>query len=246
MTDPSQAPPASYEDADLTTPRPPRQGGPAEFPRSRDARDPYGAGSAVTADPMAVPRPAPPRWRFWTGLGCVGLVIVLVVGVGGWATVSHLQRPAPTAQATSGTGTFEDPYVIGADLATVRADGGSAELQLGTPDWDAYPEMEKLDRGLEEPASGQSYMTVPLTITYRGKQRVSPNSAFDLSYVPESGNAIDRSWMITPRMGSFGDMGDGMTQTIDVPFVVSTADARSGRFRVSSLGEEDVQWFRAA
>lgn len=244
--DPASAPDARYEHEAPAAPQglapAPGQGGPAWQGTASRNGDPYGSGSAVTADHRADPRGRPLSRGFLAGLLAVCLVIVLGVGIGGWAGASHFLRE----EEVPPDGTHAHPYVVGTEAVTVKTSLGTASIELGTPDWDAYPELHKASRTTDEAPDGEVYILIPVKVTNTGAGRITGGSVAEIEYQTESGEEFPQKWVTVPRSAGYGEMTENMSQEFDMAFLVPAEGVESGRFRVTGALEEETFWFRAA
>lgn len=202
--------------------------------------DPYGAGSAVTADQRAAPRRAPLSRGFLAGLVTVCLVIVLGVGVGGWAAASHFVK----AEEVPPDGSHAHPYPLGGEPVTVKTGSGTASIALGTPNWNAWTVLREASRSTDEAPEGQVYVLVPVTVTNTGAGRITAGSVADIEYQTESGEEFPQKWVTTPRPAGYGEMSENMSQEFDLAFLVPAEDVEAGRFRITGAIDEEVWWLR--
>ncbi|MFQ6484614.1 hypothetical protein [Brachybacterium epidermidis] len=133
-------------------------------------------------------------------------------------------------------GTREAPFASGETFTLPDGEGGEVDVSFGAVNWDATAEIKEENQFNEDPGEGEVHIMVPVTVTYRGSDSVSPSFLLNINYVAESGNSYRSAALVVPN-GTLdqGDLYDGGSAEFNVPFTIPTDAVQKGAFNVSVL-----------
>lgn len=147
------------------------------------------------------------------------------------ATTEEETTEEATSEEAASAASSGGQYAIG-ETFTIGADGTTVDVTVGEVDWDAteavvaVPNMEN-----PEPAAGNRYITVPLTLTYHGAEESVGGLLVLPSYVSGTGAEIQVATAIAPDYeGYVATVEDGDTVSFEVVFEIPDADAETGHF----------------
>src|SRR5699024_7802166 len=80
------------------------------------------------------------------------------------------EEPAEEEPAASGEGegSREDPFAANQPFTLDDGEGGEIEVTFGNVDWDATEAIMDANQFNDEPGDGETYILVPVTVTYSG------------------------------------------------------------------------------
>lgn len=143
---------------------------------------------------------------------------------------------ATTAASGDGKGTQDAPYALGETFTVEDGEGGTFDISLGEVNWDATDEVMGFYDGNEQPSDDETYVLVPITVTYHGDDSAEPGLMTIASYVSNAGNSYDEpgayvenSWL------NIGTLRDGGTATWDLAFIVPKDQVQDGYFTVRPM-----------
>ena len=88
----------------------------------------------------------------------------------------------------------------------------------------------------DEPGDGETYILVPVTVTYSGSESVSPSFLLSVSYVAGTGNSYREASAVAPNDSIHtNEIYDGGTEEFDLPFLIPEEAVEDGSFTVSAL-----------
>lgn len=135
-----------------------------------------------------------------------------------------------------GEGARDNPYAAGEPFTLDDGEGGEIEVTLDEVDWDATDAIMEANQFNDEPEDDETYIMVPVTVSYSGPDSVSPSFTLSVSYVAGSGNSYRMDSAVTPRPAiDTNDIYDGGSEEFDMPFLVPEDDVEDGAFTVSAL-----------
>jgi hypothetical protein len=183
-----------------------------------------GLSSPSYGGPIAAPPKKTRVWPFLVGGGCCLLVVILVVVV---ALVGFLNLGSDDTGGTDtgGTaGTREDPYPVGTTVELANYDEGTIEVVLGETNWEPGAAELGDDYSYLEPDAGNTWIIVPVTMTYHGEGSVSPLTDVQLQYVTTEGRGFDQEifFMGENSASDKEDVYDGASVDFDVLLQIST------------------------
>lgn len=214
------------------------------------------------------------RWWLWTCLGCAILAVLALVGLGGCVVLggalssndhdtsspttssptggpttsdaapsTDSTQPQPAAQG--GAGSKDNPFPINGGPATLdTSDGGTIDLSLGTPNWDAWDEIRKANSFNDAPPDGQVYVLVPVTVTYHGSGSATPWVETRIRFSADNGQIYDTAPVVTPHDSiQVPDLTDGGSTQFDVAIAVPADQVQKGKFIVEPLLNMNDQTF---
>ncbi|MGP5056833.1 hypothetical protein ACTXJ3_17355 [Brachybacterium paraconglomeratum] len=144
------------------------------------------------------------------------------------ATTEEATSEEATSAASSG-----GQHAIG-ETFTVGAEGTTVDVTVGEVNWDATEEVVGMAYAENpEPAAGNRYITVPLTMTYHGAEETVGGLLVIPTYVSGSGAEIETSSALAPEYEGFiATVNDGDTVSYEVVFEIPDAEAESGHFAI--------------
>ena len=138
--------------------------------------------------------------------------------------------------AADGGGTKDSPYALGETFTIEDADGGTLDVTLGEVDWDATDAVMEANEFNTEPEDGETYILVPIEVTYHGDDSFEPGFSLSVEYVSDKGNSYSAAGAITPD--SWIDVGtvyDGGTAAWSDGILIPQDQVDSGSFTVQAL-----------
>lgn len=136
----------------------------------------------------------------------------------------------------SALGTRENPIPVGQAVTLKDTEGGELDVTFGNVNWDATALIKETNQFNEDPGEGEVHIMVPVTVTYRGSGSVDPGWTVSTTFVGGNGNSYSEAALVVPD-GPFeqGEIFDGATAEMNVPFTIPADQARTGAFQVSIL-----------
>jgi len=155
--------------------------------------------------------PRPNRTPIFVAVGCCALlaVVALVAAIiGGVVLLNRGDDPEPTGgpstsaqgeptsaegepteEGTTPEGTSEAAPPSGQASAPVElaTEGGTVTATFGPVDWDANAEVAEANQFNEPPPSGQTYILVPVSLTYAGSGEFDPYIDTTITYIGPDG-----------------------------------------------------------
>jgi hypothetical protein len=148
-----------------------------------------------------------------------------------------------------GKGTKDAPYALGDTFTLDDGTEGSLDVSLGEVNWAATDAVMEANQFNEEPGEGETYILVPVTMTYHGDETAEPGFSVSVDYVSESGNTFSDEGTITPNSWiDVGTLHDGGTAEWEVGIIIPEDQAKTGSFEVSALFDfsGEAVWVMAA
>ncbi|WP_159599462.1 DUF4190 domain-containing protein [Agromyces humi] len=104
-------------------------------------------------------------------------------------------QPADETPAEPELGTRENPAPFGSTVVVDTLDGPVWEVTAGAPNLDITADVKAANQFNDDPAPGNAYASLPVTIKYVGEESGAP---FDLSftYVSPAGQSYDGSYVV--------------------------------------------------
>jgi hypothetical protein len=165
------------------------------------------------------------------------------------ATTEEATTEEATEAAGEGKGTKDAPYAIGETFTLDDGDGGTLDITIGEVNWDATAAVLEANQFNEEPGEGQTYILVPVSMTYHGDGTAEPGFALMVDYVTDGGNSFSDTGTVTPKSWlDVGTLHDGGTGEWEIGMIIPVDQAKTGHFTVSPLlnfSAEDI-WVKAA
>ena len=154
-----------------------------------------------------------------------------------------------TDAAADGKGTKDSPYALGETFTIDDGEGGTLDVTLGEVNWDATDEvMGEYDQNTE-PADDETYILLPVSLTYHGDGTAEPGFMTVVDYVSKSGNTYsDESALVPNDWLDVGTLHDGGTGEWDVGIIVPKDQIKDGSFTVQAIMDfsADPVWVSAA
>lgn len=173
--------------------------------------------------------------------GCALLALLLIVvggGIflfargGGETTGGGGGEPTTTeepAAAPAGDGSEENPYATGQMFTMDDGEGGTLDLTVGAVNWDGTEAVMDANEFNTEPGDDQTYILIPVTMTYHGDGTVEPFLAVIIDYVSDAGTTYSDEGTITPKSAfSMESLSDGDTAEYEVGIIVPKDEIESG------------------
>src|SRR5699024_6400220 len=138
--------------------------------------------------------------------------------------------------AADGGGTKDSPYALGETFTSEDADGGTLDVTLGEVDWDATDAVMEANEFNTEPEDGETYILVPIEVTYHGDDSFEPGFSLSVEYVSDKGNSYSDAGAITPDSRiDVGTVYDGGTAAWSDGILSPQDQVDSGSFTVQAL-----------
>lgn len=157
---------------------------------------------------------------------------------------------APTTQAAGdGKGTKDQPYAIGETFTMDDGNGGTVDVTIGEINWEASDEVKKANQFNEEPGDGNTYILVPVTVTYHGSESLEPMFSVSGEYVTKDGNSFTDNGTVTPKSSiDVGTLYDGATGEWQEGIVIPSDQAKTGSFKFTVFTDfsSDGVWVAAS
>lgn len=165
------------------------------------------------------------------------------------ATTEEATSEEATEAAADGKGTKDAPYAIGEKFTLDDGSGGTLEVVIGEVDWDATDAVMEASSANEQPSEGETYILVPVSMTYHGDGTSEPGFSLMFDYVTEGGNSYSDAGSVTPNSWlDVGTLHDGGTGEWEIGILIPADQAKNGHFTVSPLlnFSADPVWVKAA
>lgn len=150
--------------------------------------------------------------------------------------------------AGEGSGTEDDPYAIGQTFTIEDGEGGTLDVTVGEVDWDATDAVMEESSSNTEVSENQTYILVPVTVTYHGDGTAEPLLLLIMEYHSDAGGVYSDDGALTPQSRVYVDtLSDGDSATWDYGIIVPKDEVEAGRFAVSALFDfaADSTWVAA-
>lgn len=150
-----------------------------------------------------------------------------------------------SAPAGDGKGTEDSPYAAGQKFTVEDGEGGTLDVTIGDVNWDATKAVMETNEFNTEPGSDETYILVPVEMTYHGDGEVEAWMALMVEYVSSSGARYTDEGTVTPNNSiEIETMKDGDTASWEVGMIVPTSSVDDGKLAVDSLFnfEDDPVW----
>lgn len=154
-----------------------------------------------------------------------------------------------TAAAEGGEGTKDAPYAIGETFTIDDGSAGTLDVTIGEVNWDATDAVMKANEFNEEPGEDETYIVVPVTMTYHGDETAEPGFSIAVDYVAETGNSFRDEGAVTSKSWiDVNTLHDGGTAEWELGIIVPKDQVKTGLFTVSALLDftGDAVWVKAA
>ena len=164
-------------------------------------------------------------------------------------TEEETSEEATEAGGGSGDGTKDAPYALGETFTLDDGSGGTLDVTIGEVNWDATDAVMEANEFNEEPGEGETYIVVPVTMTYHGEDTAEPGFSLMVDYVAETGNSYSDEGSVTAKSWiDAGTLHDGGTAEWELGIIVPEDQVKTGSFSVSSLLDftGDPVWVKAA
>ncbi|WP_157235928.1 hypothetical protein [Brachybacterium sp. P6-10-X1] len=151
--------------------------------------------------------------------------------------------------AASDAGTKDSPYALGDTFTIEDGDGGELEVAIGTVNWDATDEVMAVSGSNPEPGEDETYILVPVTMTYHGSGTAEPGLTLMVEYVSSAGNTYSDEYAMTPNDWlDVGTLHDGGTGEWEIGMIVPKDQIQDGAFTVKALMDfsADPVWVAAS
>jgi len=153
------------------------------------------------------------------------------------------------APAGGGEGTKDSPYAIGEPFTINDSEGGTLDITVGEINWDATEAVMGASEINEAPGEGETYILVPVTVTYHGEGTAEPMFLLQVNYISDGGNTFEDAIAVTPNtVFDKTTLHDGGSESWEYGIVVPTDQVKAGSFTVNELlnFEDEPAWVRAA
>ncbi|MGO1390798.1 MAG: hypothetical protein ACTHUZ_11805, partial [Brachybacterium alimentarium] len=138
--------------------------------------------------------------------------------------------------AADGKGAKDSPYATGETFTIDDGDGGTLDVTLGEVDWDATSTVMDTNQFNTEPADDETYVLVPLEVTYHGDSEAEAYMSVTVEYLSNSGESFTDQGTVTPHNSIDVDtLTDGDTGKWDMGLIVPKDQIDDGMFSVQAL-----------
>jgi hypothetical protein len=137
--------------------------------------------------------------------------------------------------ASGGDGSQDNPYAIGEPISLDDGEGGTVEVVVGEVNWDATDAVMEASSSNDEPGDGETYILVPVSVTYHGPDSAEPLLLLTLDYHTESGTYMDEGALTPESVIYAGTIYDGESESWDYGIIVPTDEVETGQFTVGVL-----------
>ncbi|GAA1489729.1 hypothetical protein GCM10009626_24750 [Brachybacterium sacelli] len=151
-----------------------------------------------------------------------------------------------TEEAAAGAGTKDDPYAVGATFTLEDGEGGTYDVTVGEVDWDATDAVMEANQFNTEPSDGETYILIPLELTYHGDSSAEVFSAVTVQYATSGGDVYeDLGTTITPHDSlDVESLSDGDTGSWEMGMIVPEDQVKDGAVVVDTWlnAEDEPAW----
>lgn len=165
------------------------------------------------------------------------------------ATEEQTSEEATDEAAADDAGTQDDPYALGETFTLEDGEGGTLDVTIGEVNWDATDEVMKASGGNTEPGDDETYILVPVKLTYHGSGTAEPGFSMMVEYVSGAGNTYSDEYAVTPKdWVDVGSLHDGGTGEWQIGMIVPKDQVKDGAFTVQAMLDftADPVWVAAA
>ena len=114
--------------------------------------------------------------------------------------------------------------------------------------WDATDAVMEANQFNDEPGDGETYILVPVEVTYHGEDTFEPLMGLTVDYVTNGGNTFSDHGTVAPNSSlNVGTLHDGGTGSWEVGMIIPEDQVQDGTLQVGVLfnfGAEPV-WVAA-
>ena len=154
------------------------------------------------------------------------------------ATEEESEEPTEEESEGSGgegAGTQDAPYAVGETFTLEDGEGGTLDVTIGEVNWDATGAVMDTNEFNTEPGDDETYILVPVELTYHGDGTAEPFLALTVEYVAE-GNTYSDEGAVTPNSAwDAGTLHDGGSVEYDVGIIVPKDRVEVGMLQVDVL-----------
>ncbi|WP_422115914.1 hypothetical protein [Brachybacterium sp. UNK5269] len=151
--------------------------------------------------------------------------------------------------AGDGQGTKDNPYPSGQMFTLEDGEGGTYDVTIGAVDWAATDKVMEANEFNTEPAEGETYILIPVDLTYHGSGEAEPFFAVTVEYVTNGGNTFSDQGTVTPNSAfDVGTLHDGGSGSWEIGILVPEDQVQDGVLKVDVLFNFDSEpvWVAAA
>lgn len=142
----------------------------------------------------------------------------------------------PTGGGSGGEGTRDNPYGVGDTFTLDDGADGKVEVTIGEVNWDATDAVMKANEFNEKPGDGETYILVPITVTYSGPESFSPLVGLSVEYVSGKGNSFSFGGALTENSSiDVGTLYDGGNGSWEEAAIVPVDHTKDGMILVEAL-----------
>lgn len=144
---------------------------------------------------------------------------------------------ATTPAAPAGdAGTSRENPLPKDSTVSLESEGGTTSVTLGEVNWDANAAIAEANQFNEPAPEGQTYVIVPVTVSYAGSGSITPWLEASITFVAADGRSYDQSFVVLDNdLMMQGDLYDGGTVTGNIAFLVPQESVGSGVFAIQPL-----------
>lgn len=140
------------------------------------------------------------------------------------------------APAGEGEGTKDDPYAVGEMFTLDDGEGGTLDVTIGAINWDATDAMMEANQFNTEPGEGETFIIIPVEMTYHGDDTAEPFLSLMVDYVTNGGNTFSDEGSVTPNSAfDVGTLHDGGSGAWDIGIIIPEDQVKDGALQVDVL-----------
>lgn len=213
--------------------------------------------STAPAAPGGSPSPGGNAGRL-AAFGCLMLMIILVVGVGGYFGIGAVMSRGDQGDGEETSATPAGPVeAFGQDeaqpfgtplLFTPRDVSGEVVVTLDAVDWDAGDEIAAANMYNEPAPAGSRYIMVTATLENHAEEDLGIAGGIAVHYVEEDGTVHEAEPVVVPIYEDSDEVPAGGSLQWQWAYLVPEDAAEGGYFVLSNFAPEleDGQWVEAA
>ena len=161
---------------------------------------------------------------------------------------------SPTGNGGGGTapagsnGTKDAPLAPNTMFTLEDGSGGTVDVTVGTVNWDATKAVMDANSFNQEPTADETYIVVPVKLTYHGDGSFTPLFGVSVDYVSASGNTFSADGVTAKSRVEVGELFDGGSADYDEALLIPKNAVKDGgvfRVRVALNPMGDEAWVAA-
>jgi len=156
-------------------------------------------------------------------------------------TEDPTEKTTAAPAAGDGDGSKDKPYATGQMFTLEDGEGGTLDVTVGAVNWDGTAAVMEANQFNEEPGADETYIVVPVTMTYHGDGTAEPFLAVTIDYV-SGGNTYSDEGTVTEKSAyDVGTLHDGGTAEFEIGIIVPKDKVKDGLLTADVLFNFDAQ-----